>query len=63
MVCMDNRELTSADVVLEYTGAGCSVPKDITSVRFNEGLQKIVRDDDAFSKSTSLEHIKLPSNS
>ena len=29
---MDNRE-TLADVVFEYTGVGCSVPKDVTSVR------------------------------
>ena len=34
---MDNRE-TSADVVFEYMGDGCSVPKDVISVRFNEGL-------------------------
>ena len=37
---MDNRE-SAADVVFEYTGDGCSVPKDITSVRFNDGLQRI----------------------
>ena len=36
-----------------------SVPKDITSVRFNEGLQKI--GDEAFSNCTSLESITLPS--
>ena len=36
---MDNREIPIA--VFEYTGVGCSVPKDITRVRFNEGLQKI----------------------
>ena len=41
---MNNRE-TSADMVFEYTGDGCSVPKDVTSVRFNEGLQKIGDDD------------------
>ena len=55
---MDNRE-TSADVVFEYTGVGCSVPKDITSVRFNDGLQKI--GDYAFGNCTTLESIKLPS--
>ena len=56
---MDNRG-TSADVVFEYTGVGCSVPKDITSVRFNDGLtQKI--GDEAFNRCTSLESITLPS--
>ena len=48
---MDNRE-TSVDVVIEYTGFGCSVPKDITSVRFKRGLQKI--GDGAFGERTSL---------
>ena len=28
-------------VVFEYTGDGCSVPKDVISVRFNDGLQMI----------------------
>ena len=38
----DKRETPAdADVMFEYTGDGCSVPKDITSVRFTEGLQKI----------------------
>ena len=55
---MDNRG-TSADVVFEYTGVGCSVPKDVTSVRFNDGLQKIGVQ--AFSGRTSLKRIKLPS--
>ena len=41
---MDNKGETSADVVFEYTGDGCSVPKDVTSVRFREGLQKIGND-------------------
>ena len=54
----DNRE-TSTDVVFEYTGDGCSVPKDVISVRFTEGLQKI--GDEAFYKCTLLESIKLPS--
>ena len=54
---MDDRG-TSADVVFEYTGVGCSVPKDINSVRFNEGVQKI--GDDAFCMCTSLESITLP---
>ena len=43
----------------EYTGVGCSVPKDITSVQFNEGLQKIGVN--AFYGCSSLESIKLPS--
>ena len=39
---MDNRgETSTTDVVFEYTGVGCSVPKDVTSVRVKEGLQKI----------------------
>ena len=46
-------------MVFEYTGDGCSVPKDVTSVRFNEGLQKI--GDNAFYLCTSLRSIKLPS--
>ena len=55
---MDNRE-TSPDVVFEYTGPGCFVPKDITSVRFKEGLQKIR--DGAFYNCTSVESITIPS--
>ena len=60
---MDNR-VTSADVVFEYTGEGRwwegrSVPEDITSVRFKEGLQKI--EDWAFYNCSSLESITLPS--
>ena len=31
-----------ADVMFEYTGDGCSVPKNVTSVLFKEGLQKIL---------------------
>ena len=46
-------------MVFEYTGDGCSVPKDVISVRFNDGLQKI--GDRAFSKCRSLERIVLPS--
>ena len=53
---MDNRE---TDAVFEYTGVGCSVPKDITSVRFNEGLQKI--EHYAFYNCKSLVSITLPS--
>ena len=37
---MDSKE-TSADIMFEYTGDGCYVPKDITCVRFIDGLQKI----------------------
>ena len=51
---MDNRETS----VFEYTGVGCSVPKDITSVRFNDGLQKIGTS--TFIDCTSLESITLP---
>ena len=57
---MDNRK-TSADVVFEYTGDGYSVPKDITSVRFIEGLHKI--GDEAFHECSSLKSIELPSTS
>ena len=53
---MDNRK-TSADVVFEYTGE-CSVPKDVTSVQFKEGLKTIW--DRAFSNCKSLESITLP---
>ena len=55
---MDNRE-SSADMVFEYTGDDCSVPKDITSVRFSEGLQMI--EAEAFYDCKSLESISLPS--
>ena len=57
---MDNNRETSADadVVFEYTGVGCSVPRDITSVRFIDGLQKI--GNGAFCNCSSLESIKLP---
>ena len=54
---MDNRGET--DVVFEYTGVGCSVPKDVISVRIKDGLQTIVVE--AFYKCTSLESITLPS--
>ena len=50
---------TSADVVFEYTGDGCSVPKDVTSVLFKEGLQKIGYG--AFMGCTELESITIPS--
>jgi len=40
-----------------YTGVGCSVPKDVISVHFTEGLQKI--GDDAFLHCSSLESITL----
>ena len=56
---MDNRETSAEDVVFEYTGVGCAVPKDITSVRFNEGLQKIR--DGTFRSCTSLKRITIPS--
>ena len=55
---MNNRK-TSADVVFEYTGDECSVPKDVYTVRFEEGLQKI--GDGAFRKCSLLESITLPS--
>ena len=44
--------------MFEYTGDGCLVPKDITSVRFNDGLQTI--GDGAFFNCKSLKSIKLP---
>ena len=56
---MDNNRQTSADVVFEYTGVGCSVPENVTSVRFSEGLQTIGVE--AFYNCTSLESITLPS--
>jgi len=57
---MDNRQPSAEDVMFEYTGVGCSVPNDVISVRFNEGLQKI--EDEAFYDCTSLESITLPSS-
>ena len=51
--------LRKRDMMFEYTGDGCSVPKDITSVQFKEGLQNI--GDNAFEGYESLESIKLPS--
>ena len=56
----NNRETSAdADVMFEYTGDGCSVPKDVISVRFREGLQNI--GDEAFVNCVSLESITLPS--
>ena len=53
---VDNRETSAdADVMFEYTGDGCSVPKDIISVRFHEDVQKIGRM--AFYNCTSLKNI------
>ena len=54
-----SREETSADVVFVYTGGGCRVPKDVISVRCNEGLQKIGFR--AFYDCTSLRSIILSS--
>ena len=56
---MDSNNETSADMAFEYTGVGCSVPKDITSVRCSDGLQKI--GDDAFYGCSLLAIITLPS--
>ena len=56
---MVNRETSPEDVVFEYTGFRCSVPKDVISVRFNEGVQKI--EVVAFRHCTSLKSITLPS--
>ena len=56
---MSSREETSADVVFVYTGDGCSVPRDIISVQFNDGLQKI--GEGAFCNCTSLKSITIPS--
>ena len=47
-------------MMFEYTGDGCSAPKDITSVRFKEGLQKI--GEGAFYNCHSLKSITLPSS-
>ena len=55
---MNNKE-TSTDVVFEYTGDRCYVPKDVISVRVIEGLKKI--GDSAFYDRSSLESITLPS--
>ena len=45
--------------MFEYTGDGCTVPKDVIGVRIKEGLQKI--GNGAFSKCTSLKSITIPS--
>src|SRR6056300_868818 len=54
---MDNSD--TSDVVFEYTGDIRSVPKDVISVIFNEGVQKI--NHGAFINCKSLESITLPS--
>ena len=47
-------------MMFEYTGDGCSVPKDVVSVQFKEGLQTIW--EDAFCWRSSLKSItSLPS--
>ena len=56
---MGDREPSADDGVFEYTGVGCSVPEDVTSVRFIDGLQKI--GDDAFYGCSLLAIITLPS--
>ena len=57
---VDNRGTSAdVDVMFEYTGDGCSVPKDVTSVRFQDGLQKIGVS--AFQNCTSLKSITIPS--
>ena len=52
--CIDNK-----NIMFEYTGVDCSVPKDITSVQIKEGVQKI--GDRAFYNCRSLDSITLPS--
>jgi len=57
---MDNKGTSVEDnMVFEYTGDGCSVPKDVISVRFKDGLQKI--EDGAFWYCKSLKSITLSS--
>ena len=38
---MSNNNDTSAEVVFEYTGKGCAVPKDVTIVRFHPSVVEV----------------------
>ena len=38
---MESKSDVSAEVVFEYTGEGCSVPKDVTIVRFHPSVVEV----------------------
>ena len=45
----------SAEVLFEYTGEGCSVPKDVTIVRFHPSVVEV--DDEAFRDCNNLREV------
>ena len=52
---MSINNYTSAEVVYEYTGKGCGVPKDVTSVRFHPSVVEV--EDDAFRSCIKLREV------
>ena len=40
---MSNNNDSSAEVMFDYTGKGCVVPKDVTSVRFHPSVVEVER--------------------
>ena len=38
---MSNKNDVSAEVVFEYTGKGCSVPQNVTIIRFHPSVVEI----------------------
>ena len=52
---MESKSDVSAEVVFEYTGKGCVVPKDVTIVRFH--LSVIEVEDGAFRDCKQLREV------
>ena len=52
---MSNKNAISADVVFEYTGKGCAVPKNVTIVRFHSSVTEV--EDNAFYNCTQLKEV------
>ena len=51
----NNNNDVSAEVVFEYTGKGCVVPKDVTIVRFHPSVVEV--EDDAFHDCNKLREV------
>jgi len=52
---MSNNNDTAAEVVFEYTGEGCSVPKDVTIVLFHPSVIEV--EDEAFRNCNNLREV------
>ena len=54
---MSNNNDIAAEVVFEYTGEGCSVPKDVTIVRIHPSVTEV--EDEAFKNCYNLREVVL----